>query len=106
MILNGRQGTFNSDVWYCKISVFSFMDVLLIFLKYRRSVSFPIIVISAFTGFVFCLCQDLSCLMTGSRFWHFWSSSSVSFSVVGGKLFSISVFERGILSSVSYRLKT
>ena len=51
-----------------KYLVFSFMDVLLIFLKYLRSVLFPRIVISAFTGFVFHLCQDLNCLMTGSRF--------------------------------------
>ena len=53
-----RQGTLNSDVWCSKISVFSFMDVLLDFLKYIRSFLFPRAVISAFTGFVLYVRQD------------------------------------------------
>ena len=40
IILSGKQGTFNSDVWYSKILIFSFIDVLLNFLKYLRSVLF------------------------------------------------------------------
>ena len=52
IILSGKQGTFNSDVWFSKICVFSFMDVLLNFLKYLRSALFPRIVISAFMGIV------------------------------------------------------
>ena len=67
--------------------VFSFMDVLLIFLKYFRSVLFPGITIYAFAGFVIYLCQDLSCLRTGT-------------------IFSLSVFERGILPRASNRTKT
>ena len=47
--------------------MFSFMDVLLNFLKYL-SVLFPRFVISSFSGFVLDLCQDLSCLKTGSCF--------------------------------------
>ena len=40
IILSGKQGTCNSDVLYSKISVFWFLDVLLFFLKYLRSVFF------------------------------------------------------------------
>ena len=83
------------------MSVFSFMVVLLNFLKYLRSVLFPEIVVSAFVGFVLNLCHDLSCLMTGSRFWYFCNNSSVSFSVVGRKMVSISIFDRGIVSNWS-----
>ena len=68
LILNGRQGTVNSDVWYSKKTVFSFMDVLLNFLMYLRNILFLRIVISAFKGFVLYSCRDLSCLMIGSSF--------------------------------------
>ena len=77
------------------------MVVLLNFLKYLRSVLFPKIVVSAFVDFVLYLCHDLSCLMTGSRLWYFCNNSSVIFSVVGRKMFSISIFDRGIVSSGS-----
>ena len=83
------------------MSVFSFMVVLLNFLKYLRSVLFPKIVVLAFVGFVLYLCHDLSCLMTGSRFWYFRNNSSVIFSVFGRKIVSISIFDRGIVSSGS-----
>ena len=53
IILKGRQGTLESVNWYSKRSVFSFIVVLLNFLKYRRSVLFPKIVVSAFAGFFF-----------------------------------------------------
>ena len=86
-ILKSRQGNFKSNVWSSTKLVFSFMDVLLIFLKYLRSVLFPGIVIYAFAGFVIYLCQDLSCLWTGT-------------------MFSISVFERSILPGASNRTKT
>ena len=82
IILKGRQGTLESVNWYSKRSVFSFIIVLLNFLKYRRSVLFPKIVVSTFAGFVINLCHDLSCLMTGSRFCYFCNSCSVTFSVV------------------------
>ena len=52
IILSDKQGTFKSGVWYSKIFVFYFMDVLLSFPKHLRSVLFPRIVISAFIGFV------------------------------------------------------
>ena len=77
------------------------MVVLLNFLKYLRSVLFPKMVVSFFVGFVFNLCHDLSCLMTGSRFWYFCNNSSVIVSVVGRKMFYISIFDRGIASSGS-----
>ena len=63
--------------------MFSFIVVLLNFQKYRRNVLFPKTVVSAFAGFVLNLCHDLSCLMTGSRFWYFCNSCSVTFSVGG-----------------------
>ena len=75
------------------------MVVLLNFLKYLRSVLFPKMVVSAFVGFVLNLCHDLSCLMTGSRFWSF--CSRVIVSVVDRKMFYISIFDRGIASSGS-----
>ena len=53
IILSGKQGTFKSDVWYSKIFVFFFMDVLLNFVKYVRINLFLRIVISAFMGFYF-----------------------------------------------------
>ena len=52
IILSDKQCTFNSSVWYSKIFVFSFIDVLLNFLKDLRSVLFPRNVISAFMYFV------------------------------------------------------
>ena len=54
-------------------------------------------------GFVLCLCQDFSCLMTGSSFRYFCSSSSVNFFLAGRKIFSISVFERDMLSRESQK---
>ena len=45
--------------------------------------------VSAFVGFVLNLCHDLSCLMTGSRFWYFCNSFSVTFSVCGKKYFRL-----------------
>ena len=68
IILKGRQGTVDSFNWYSRRSVFSLISVLLNFRKYRRSVLFPKIVVSAFTGLVLYLCHDFSCLITGSRF--------------------------------------
>ena len=70
-MLRGRQGTLESDVLFSKRSVFSFIVVLLNFLKNRRSVLFSNIVVSAFAGFVFYLCHDLGCLIIGSKFWYF-----------------------------------
>ena len=67
-ILKGRQGTVESFNWYSRRSVFSLNVVLLNFWKYRRSVLFPKIVVSAFTGLVLYLCHDFSCLITWSRF--------------------------------------
>ena len=87
IILKGRQGTLRSNFWYSKISVFSFMEVLLNFLKYLTSNLFPRIVMSALIGLVLYLCHDFSCLMTGSRFWCFRNNSSVTFSVLEGKCF-------------------
>ena len=46
----------------------SLIVVLLYFLKNRRSVLFPNIVVSAFVGFVLYLCHDLSWQITGSNF--------------------------------------
>ena len=76
----------------------SFIVVLLAFLKYRRSVLFPKVVVSAFVCFVLYLCHDLSCLITGSKFWYFRSNCSVIVSVGGRKMFSTSNFDRGIVS--------
>ena len=53
------------------MSLFSTIVLFLSFQKYLRSVFFPRDVISAFLGFVFYLCQDLSCVMTGSSFRYF-----------------------------------
>ena len=86
--------------------MFSSIVVLLNFLKYRRSVVFPKIVVSAFAGFVLNLCHYLSCLMTGSRFWYFCNICSVIFSFGGKKTLSTSNFESGIVSSGSWRSKT
>ena len=58
IVLSVKQGTFKSDVRCSKITVFLIMNVLLDFQMYIRSVLFPRIVISAFTGFVLYLCQD------------------------------------------------
>ena len=52
------------------------------------------------------LCQDFTCLITGSTFWCFCNNSWVIFSVVGRKTFSISVFDKGIVSRGSWRIKT
>ena len=52
IILEGRHGTLKSGVWYSKMSVFSFIVVLLNFRKYLRSVLFPKIVVSALFGLV------------------------------------------------------
>ena len=81
--------------------MFSFLVVLLNFLKYRMSVLFPKFVVSAFAGLVLYLCHDFSCLITGSRFWYFCNKCSVSVSFGGRKIFSSSVFDRGIVSSGS-----
>ena len=75
--------------------------VFLNFLKYRRSVLFPKIVVSAFVGLVLHLCHHFCCLMTGSRFWCFCKNSSVIDSVGDKKMFSVSVSDRGIVSSGS-----
>ena len=79
----------------------SFIVVLLNFLKYLRSVLFPKIVVSAFAGFVIYLCYDLSCLITGSKFWYFCSNCSVIVSVGSRKILSTSNFDRGIVLSGS-----
>ena len=105
-MLNGKQGTLISGVWFSRISVFSLIEVLLNFLKYLRRVLFPSMVVSALSGLVLYLCQDFNCLMTGLRFCCFCNSSSVIFSVIGRKMFSISNFDRVIVSSGSWRLKT
>ena len=68
IILKGRQGTVDSFNLYSRRSVFSLIVVLLNFRKYRRSVLFPKIVVSALTSLVLYLCHDFSCLITGSRF--------------------------------------
>ena len=81
------------------LNAFSIIVVLLNFRKYRRSVLFPKIVISPFAGFVLKLCHDFSRLITGSRFWYRFKSSSVIFSVGGRKILSIFSFDRGIVSS-------
>ena len=49
IILKGRQGTVDSFNLYSRRSVFSLIVVLLNFRKYRRSVLFPKIVVSALT---------------------------------------------------------
>ena len=64
IILKGRQGTIESFNCYSRRSLFSLIVVLLNFRKYRRSVSFPKIVVSAFTGLVLYLCHDFSCLIS------------------------------------------
>ena len=103
--LKRRLDIFVSGVWYSKISVFSFMFVLLNLLKYP-SVLFPNTVQSTFTGFVLYWCQSLSWRITGSRFWYFCNKSKVIFSVAGRNMFSISVFDGCILSRGSKRPKT
>ena len=105
IILNGRQGTFVSEVSFSERLFISFIVVLFIFMKHIRNVLFPIIVISALIGFVSYLCQDLGCLITGSRFWYFLNNSGVMFSVTGKNLFWVSVFERGIISKGSCKIK-
>ena len=62
--------------------------------------------VSAFAGFVLYLCHNLSCLITGSKFSYCFKCSSVIFCVGGRKILSISSFDRGIVSSGSWRLKT
>ena len=86
-----------SGDWYSRLSVFSLIEVSLNFLKYLRRVLFPSMVASAFIGLVLYLCQDFKFLMTRSRF----LSSSVIFSVISRKMFSVSNFDRGIASSGS-----
>ena len=76
------------------------------YLKYRRSVLFPNFVVSVFVGFVLYLCHDLSWWITGSKFWYFCNNCSVIFSVGGRKIFSTSIFDKGIVSSGSWRSKT
>ena len=97
-ILKSRHFTLKS-LLYSIMCLFSFMLVLLNFLKYLRSVLFPKIVVSVFVGLVLYLCQDLSYLMARSRFWFFFINSSVIFSVVGRKMISISIFDWSIVSS-------
>ena len=104
-MLRGRQGILKWGVWYSKKSVISLIVVLLYFLKYRRSVLFPNIVVSAFVGFVLNLCHDLSWRITGSKFWYFCNNCSVIFSVGGIKILSTSIFDKGIVSSGSRRSK-
>ena len=50
------------------ISVFSLKEVILKFQKYPERVLFPKIVISGLIGLILYLCQDFTCLITGSRF--------------------------------------
>ena len=57
--------------------------------------------VSAFAGFVLYLCHDLSCLITGSKFWSRFKSSSVIFSVGGRKILSTFSYDKGIVSSGS-----
>ena len=54
---------------------------------------FPKFVVSVFAGFVLYLGHDLSCLITGSKFWYCFKTSSVIFSVGGRKILSISSFD-------------
>ena len=96
IILKGRQGFLESSNFCSKRSVISFIVVLLNFRKYRRSVSFPKTVLSAFAGFVLYLCHDFSCLITGSRFWYRFKSSSVIFSVGGRKYCQLLVLIGGL----------
>ena len=70
--------------------MFSLIVVLLNFRKYRRSVLFPKILVSAFTGLVLYLCHDLIVILT----------------VGGRKMFSISNLDKGIVSSGSWGSKT
>ena len=77
IILKRRQGTLESDVWYSRRSVFSFIVVVIICLKNRRSILFPKNGASTFVGFVLYLCHDLSCQITGSSFWYFCNNCSV-----------------------------
>ena len=86
--------------------MFSLIVVLLNFRKYRRSVLFPKIVVSAFTGLDLYLCYDFSCLIMGSRFWYCFKVIIVILSVGGRKMFSISNLDKGIVSSGSWRSKT
>ena len=106
IILKGGQGTLRSDVWYSRISVFSLKEVLLNFQKHLKRFLFPKIVISALIGLTLYLYQDFTCLITGSTFWCFCNNSWVIFSVVARKTFSISVFDKGIVSRGSWRIKT
>ena len=53
IIRKGGQGTFMSSVRYSKRSIISLIVLLLNFLKYRRSVLIPKIVVSAFVGLVY-----------------------------------------------------
>ena len=66
----------------------------------------PKIVVSAFAGFILYLCHGLSCLITGSKYGYCFKISSVIFSVGGRKILSFSSFDREIVSSGSWRLKT
>ena len=106
IILRGRQGTVDSFNLYSRRSVFSLIVVLLNFRKYRRSVLFPKIVVSALTGLVLYLCHDFSCLITGSRFWYCFNVEIVIVSVGGRNMFSISSLDKVIVSSGSWRSKT
>ena len=86
--------------------MFSLIVVLLNFRKYRRSVLFPKIVVSACTGLVLHLCHDFIGLITGSRFRYCFKSLIVILSVGGKKIFPISNVDRGIVSSGLWRSKT
>ena len=68
ILLRGKQSTLISGILYSRISVFSLIEVLLIFLKYLRRVLFPSRVVSASSGLVLYFCQEFDCLITGSRF--------------------------------------
>ena len=57
--------------------------------------------VSAFAGFVSYLCHDLSCFITGSKFYSRFKSSSVIFFVGGRKILSISSYDEEIVSSGS-----
>ena len=102
--LSARQRpSFVSREWYSKRSLFLFI-VVQFFSEISKKGSFPNTVISAFTGFVFLLSQDLSCRMTWSRYWCFLNNWSVNVSVLGRKIFWISFSERGISSKGSCKL--
>ena len=66
--LNGRQATVDSGLKNSKRSLFSLIIKLIDFRKYRNKVLFHKNVISTFFEFFLCLCQELNCLMTGSKF--------------------------------------